>query len=252
MDWPTYTLTEARTLVRQRADMVSSDFVSDAELNQYLTDSITSLSAILIGIEGGNAWREKVNRSYTTSSGEIGVNIPKPFKLLGVGLLWPRTGTTEEIRWLDPLPWNADRDLRPTSWETSRPRYQVSRDPVDPTVASSAAPTAELQIFLGLFPLPDATWSVRVEYFPIFKFTGSGTEVPHVPWPDWVFNDAAAKCAVKEQNTELLAMLQAERAKIEDDIRRWAAPFDRGKPGFLDDVRGELDLEPLDSWGGWR
>lgn len=250
MDWPTYTLTEARTLTLQRADMVNSDMVSPAEVNQYLTDSIASLSAILIGIQGGNAWREKVNRSYTTATGEAGVNIPKPFRLLGVGLLWPRSGTTEEIRWLEPLPWNEDRDLRQRDWDVCRPRYQVSRDPGDPTVASSAAPAAELQQFVSLFPLPSATWSVRVEYFPIFRFTGSGTEVPHVPWPDWVFCDSAIKCAIKEQNTELVAMLSAERAKIEEDIRRWGAPLDRGQAGFLTDVRGELDLEP-GYWGGW-
>ena len=48
----TRTRLELRTEVRQRADMVNSDFVTDNEINRYLNESISELYDMLISAKG--------------------------------------------------------------------------------------------------------------------------------------------------------------------------------------------------------
>lgn len=250
MAWFPYSLSEMSTLVLQRADMVSSDLIGSTELNQYISDSIASLSDLLISTQGASQWTQREDLSFTASTTENGVVIRTSFyKVLGVGLKWPRTGTTERILWLDPHPGAVDRELLRQDWASVRPRYHITRNPSS-TDTATTPPTASRDFYLCLYPLPSATWSVRIEFFPLFRFTTAG-EIINLPFPDFIILDAAIKCATKEQNAELVALLTGEREEIKGRIRNWATPLDRGQPGFLQDVRGELDLEPGDNWG-WR
>ena len=57
----TRTRLELRDEVRQRADMVYSDFVSDSEINRYINESISELYDMLIAAKG----QEWYMRTYT-------------------------------------------------------------------------------------------------------------------------------------------------------------------------------------------
>lgn len=248
MAWPSYTLAQVVTLVRQRADMVNSELVGTTELRQYITDSVASLSDLLISVQGGMQWSLKEDMPFDLTTTEDGNVIRASFyKLLGVGLKWPRTGATERILWLEPLTIGAEVVLKREDWATCQPRYRLGRNP---GFVGSTAPTLEQGFHLSLFPLPSSAWTVRVEFFPLFRFD-SDSQIISLPFPDFVILDAAAKCATKEQNAELAGLLVAERDQIEKRIRTWASPIDRGQPGFLTDIRGDLAVD-ADSVGGWR
>ena len=79
------TLPEIREAVRQRADMVNSEFVSDAELSGYVNQSLFALYDLLVTTYGEDYFVEEA--SAVTDGGEF-VELPRDFyKLLGVDLL---------------------------------------------------------------------------------------------------------------------------------------------------------------------
>lgn len=85
MALPEMTLAELRTAVRQRADMVNSQFVSDAELSQYVNESLFSLYDLLVTTYGEDYY---VSEADATTDGTQLVALPADFyKLLGVDLV---------------------------------------------------------------------------------------------------------------------------------------------------------------------
>lgn len=81
----TMTLPEIREAVRQRADMVNSEFVSDAELSSYVNQSLFGLYDLLVTTYGEDYFVEEA--SVATDGTEF-VDLPDDFyKLLGVDLL---------------------------------------------------------------------------------------------------------------------------------------------------------------------
>jgi len=254
MTFPAYTLAELQTLALQRADMVNSDLIGTTEQQHALDNAQEALANILITIQGGRSWSAKKDANYAAGLGDTGLALSMAglYKLLRVGLYYPRGVTTDRIVWLEPVGGESVRDLAPASWgETLVPRYLFGKDRnID---ASAGSPTASSYSYsLVLLPPPSgATWTVRIEFFPLFRFTGAAsTVVLNLPFPEYVITHAAKTFATKEQNTELVAMLTADLEAEERRIRTHAAPLDRHEPGFMTDKRGDLDLD--DDYGGWR
>lgn len=256
MTFPAYTLAELQTLALQRADMVNTDLIGTTEQQQALDNGIEALSNILISIQGGQAWAAKKDINYAAGLGDGGVaiSISTLYKLLRVGIYYPRGVTTQDLVWLEPVGNEISRDLRPNAgWGAGIwPRYLFGKDRTT-DVSSGTAPASSFNYSLVLLPPPSgATWTVRLEYFPLFRYVGaSSTSVLNLPFPEYVIIYTAKTFATKEQNTELVAMLAADLEAQERHIRQYSAPLDRGQPGFLTDVHGELDLEPVGGWG-WR
>ena len=87
------TLLELRNRSRQRADMVNSKFVTDAELNTYINASYAELYDLLIASRGENYFVLSYN--FTTSINQDTYALPADFyKLMGVDFV---TSSTQAI-----------------------------------------------------------------------------------------------------------------------------------------------------------
>ena len=79
------TLANLRTEVRRRADMETSQFVKDAELNSYINQSIAELYDLLVQ-KFGNEYFFSTN-TFNLVNGQAAYNLPTDFlKLLAVDI----------------------------------------------------------------------------------------------------------------------------------------------------------------------
>lgn len=82
---PEMTLAELRAAVRQRADMVNSEFVSDDELSGYINNSLYSLYDLLVTTYGEDYFAKEVE---VVTDGSEFIDLPADFyKLLGVDVV---------------------------------------------------------------------------------------------------------------------------------------------------------------------
>jgi len=90
----TMTLAQLRTAIRQRADMVNSTFISDAELNSYINQSYFELYDLLVQKYGDNYYVatpvqfdcDGSSQQYALPNGTNFSGAPAFYKLLGVDL----------------------------------------------------------------------------------------------------------------------------------------------------------------------
>lgn len=245
MSYPAYTLGELKTLALQRADMVNSEFVDATEQARAIDRGVALLSDLLLSIQGGQLWAAKTDLVYSQGLGDTGIatGLPPIYKLLKVGLYFPRNTTTGHITWLEPAGAELVRSLRSRTWSEDEclPRYLFT---MDRSFAATTSPsTNTLSQSLVLLPPPNTFWRIRIEFFPLFNFgTASDSARMQLPFPEYVILSAAIAFATKEQNSELVALLNAELTALEQRIRLWASPIDRSQPGFMTDMQGDLDL----------
>lgn len=139
------TLKQLRTAVRQRADQVHSQFVSDDELNGYVNESLYGLYDLLVTAYGADYY---VTSASSTTDGTDTLALPTDFyKLLGVDLLADGSG-----RYVSLQPFNfqernrASVDLAGPLYTKIRYRLRAGK--------------------LWLTPTPTSGQTVRVWYVP--------------------------------------------------------------------------------------
>jgi hypothetical protein len=216
----TMTLSELQTAVRQRADMVNSTFVTDAELTSYIHQSAYELYDVLI---------TKYGNDYFTSSTDIATNgtstkysLPTDFyKLLGVDLL---------------LSANADSyiTLKPFTF-SDRNRYSV------PNLQSFYGVTNLRYRLNGdqlwMTPTPSAGQTLRVYYVPRMTALSAGSDKLEgvSGWTEYVIVDAVIKCKLKEESDASAEM--ALKAALLQRITDAASSRDAGSPAVVVDTQ---------------
>lgn len=75
----TETLANLRTASRRRADVVNSNFVTDAEVNDYVNASISSLYDLLASAHSADYYESHVPYTFTTTSNEEHYALPADF-----------------------------------------------------------------------------------------------------------------------------------------------------------------------------
>src|SRR5689334_5732180 len=73
----TRTLAQLRDDVRARADMRNSTFITDADINEYINQSIAVLYGKLVGVKGQDYFEK--SSSFTTTQGSTLYNLPSDF-----------------------------------------------------------------------------------------------------------------------------------------------------------------------------
>ena len=115
-------LTELRTLTRQRADMENSQFVDDTELTRYLNNSWGELYNLII--DNFNEDYYTTTNTFTLTSGTDSYSLPSDFyKLRGVDLV---VTTTESVP-LRRYNW-AERTRNSVTVRARDYRYRVQKD----------------------------------------------------------------------------------------------------------------------------
>ena len=81
---------------------------------------------------------------------------------------------------------------------------------------------------------------IRVHYVPLFTALGADSDVANFlnGWDDYVVVGAALQAALKEESLETAALLQRERAEIEQRIEAEAENRDASGMGSTTDIRG--------------
>lgn len=216
----TMSLLELRTAVRQRADMVNSNFVSDSELTSYINQSLFELYDLLIQKYGNDYF---VANPYTITTNGVSDSYSLPanfYKLLGVDLALSNSADS----YVSIKPFNF----------AERNRY--------------AAPN--FQSFYGITnlryrlrgnkiwftPIAEANQSIRIWYVPRLDTLTADTDTTDgvSGWTEYVITDAAIKCMQKEESD--VSVLMAQKMGLIQRIEAASENRDAALPKTVADV----------------
>lgn len=219
----TATLSELRTRVRERADMVDSDFVTDSELNTYIQQSYRKLYNLIVTTFSD--WYVEDPVEFTISSGNE-YTLPATFyKLIAVD--FKLNGSWIEVK-------------RYTMTERNR-RTSGAFRVFHPTIMYRL-----MNNKLRFIPTDNATgtyryWAVNKPNVPT---ADSDTIEGENGWDEFVVLDAAIKCLNKEESD--VSLLVLEQQQVKEDILINANSYDEGGSERVEDVHADrFDDEDL-------
>lgn len=194
----TVTLAQLRTRARQRADMESTGFVTDSELNTYINASYAELYDLMVSKYSEDYFVAPAH-TFTTTLNVDKYPLPADFyKLLGVDF------QINSSNWISVKRFEFSERNLPQIWEAYTPetiRYRVFGD----NILLSPVPAAGQSLRAWYIPLPE-TLSADSD-----SFSGiNGFE-------EYVVIDAAIKMLTKEESdtSQLFMEKQAMRFRIE-------------------------------------
>ena len=225
-------ITEANLVarVRQRADMESSLFVSDLEVQTYINSAISELHDILVQTYGQDYYVSSSTfntvagtDSYPINSSTSGPNISDFYKLRGIDAKL----NGSDYFTLRPFNFN-ERNLY-QNWGTwsllglTNIRYRM----VGGNIVFS--------------PKPDGATEVRVWYIPTAQQFDSATPATSTTtfadingYAEFVVIDAAIKCLQKEESD--VSTLIGQKAQMKRRIEEAADNRDAGHPLSVSDI----------------
>jgi hypothetical protein len=212
----TRTLLELRTEVRQRADMEGSELVSDAELTRYINASSAALWDEMIAASEPDYI---LSDTIATVAGTNLYQLPDEFYRLAPQT--PRIDVGGK--------WRSLRRLAPSD---------VARMLNDDTGVPSHYKLGTISTgdFIGLYPIPDGVYDVRLYYFRHAEVLVADGDVfgGRNSWEEWIVLDAAIKCLMKEESD--VSALVGERERVMARIRQAAAHIDMNEPSAVVDL----------------
>lgn len=231
----TMTLTMLINAVRQRADMVNSQFCTDAELTSYINQSYFELYDLLVSRYGDNYYVVTPPPSFQTDGTTFQYPLPADFyKLLGVDLaLAPNLDSFITIK---PFMF-ADRN-----------RYSV------PNFQSFYGVTNLRYRLNGnnlwLTPIPAANQTIRLWYIPRMATLAAPSDTADgiSGWTEYIIVDAAMKALNKEESD--CSVLMADKAGLIARIEAAAENRDAGSPPKVADTMYNDFFWPTGSGNG--
>lgn len=222
-----YTLLQLRTLAQQRSNLENSQFVTDAEWNNYVNDSLKELYDLIIQKYGDDYFVSNV--TFTTDGTTYLYPLPDgtlysaatPFyKFLGLDLALAVT--------LDSYV-----TVRSFSFQ-DRNKYAV------PNFQSFYGVTNLRYRLQGnnlwLTPIPASGQQLRLWYVPrcVTLTSDSSTTDGYGGWTEYVVVDAAIKAMVKQELD--ISALEAQKAQMTQRIESVAENRDAGNPFCVTDA----------------
>lgn len=215
------TLSELITAARQRADMVNSTFIQDAEWTSYINSSYAELYDILV-----SRFEDYYTaiQSFTISSGNT-YNLPAAlYKIRGL-----------------------DFSLSSDSWATVRKYNFDERNRVDNSQARTLRGNFDRQYRvmgskLYILPEGNAAGTYRLwyipRYTPLVNTTDEASDV--LDFEEYIVVDAAIKALIKEESdTQVLMVIKQQ---LKDRIEAMAANRDTQPERIADVTSSEAGL----------
>lgn len=223
----TVTLLELRTQVRERADMVGSNFVSDSELTGYINASITELYDLLVLNYGEDYFTNPTPINVAVVAGtDTYALATSVYKIAGVDVLV--NGFWGSVRKYAM----GNRNRGQSASDLKDVRYRL--------IGNS----------LRFTPSPTADHSVRIwEVSKPTKLVDDADTFDGIAgWEEFVIVDAAIKCLAKEESdtSDLVRAKATQTARIE----RVSAQRDIGEPEEITDIYEE-NTEEYNLLGTW-
>jgi len=212
----TATLSDLRTRVRERADMVDSDFVTDSELTTYIQLSYRKLYNLVVTTFSD--WYVEDPVEFTISSGNT-YTLPSTFyKLVAVDFLL-------NGRWIEVRRYTMTERNRQTSgaFRTFHPSimYRLMNNKLRFIPTDNA---------LGTYRY----WAVNKPSIPV---DDADTIEGENGWDEFVVLDAAIKCLNKEESD--VSVLLLEQNQIKEDILINANSYDEGGSERVQDIHAD-------------
>lgn len=209
------TLTQLIAAVRQRADFVNSQFVTDAELTSYINQSYFELYDLLIQKYGDNYYvadpavfaTDGASAQYVLPNGTLstftngrtgatGYVAPAIYKLLGVDLML----ANQSQSYVTIKPFNfSDRNRYAVPnfqsfYGVTNLRYRLNGD------------------YLWLTPIPAGNQNIQIWYAPRLTQLSAGSDTTDgiSGWTEYIIVDAAIKCLAKEESDVSVFMAQKQ------------------------------------------
>jgi hypothetical protein len=235
-------LAELVTRVRRRADMENSLFCTDAEIQEYVEQSLGDLFDLIIENNGTRHWISQTD-VIETSAGvaaytnlELLPQLPAPiYKLIGVDVKW----NGEWVKIKPGLTGNWNRAEATTGWQSPGDIeywfYQSAylTDVLEPT---------QLEQVIRFAPTPQGTHEFRLRFVP---YPNDWSSAPtryfqgYSGWDEYIVCDAAAKCLEKEESFEHAERLMRRRDQAGDRIRWHAQTMNEDGQGRIRDLEEE-------------
>lgn len=212
------TLAQLRTTVRQRADMVNSQFCSDSEINGYINYSYKELYDLIT--EAAEEYNV-TQYAFTVASGSNSASLPTDFyKLRGIDDLqipaYPRT-------------------VRKFAWNE---RNDYANDALLLSIYDYSNVTYRLNDLNVIFEPPlNAPKNYLMWYVPQPGTLSSDSDIAYgvQGWLEYVTIDAAIKCLIKEESD--ISPLMAQKSEMKERITRMRANRDQAMPEKISRVR---------------
>lgn len=224
----TKSLTQLTLEVRERSDNEISPtdnadpFVSDAELQNYLNNSIGDLWDTVT--EANADQRYDTEFVFSTASNTDTYPLPADFyKLSGVDAnIAGFTYTLYSFPWAER---NRFANLTAPGWiRGSRLYYRLRQDNI---------------VFS---PIPDGLYTVTLHYVPEPVQLTTGADTIDFPnsWHEWLVLDSAIKVLTKEESDPQVLLM--EKTRVENRIRNAAPRRDDANPQTVGDVSRQWEL----------
>jgi hypothetical protein len=225
---------------RVEADMEGSEFISDAQIGNWLTSSARRLYNLLLRHKGVEYYARR--STINTSAGVAEYNLPSDFyQLLGIRLV----ASSSDQYPLEPFSIQQIGELNSSgAYGTDRPSHYRTKGMF--AIDGSTTPTEVVE----LLPAPKGTYRVELDYVPAFQIVSSGTVFYNGinGWEEFMVYDVAARMLAKQESDPNFCLGQL--ARLEDEIKALSAKRDR-RPAVMVDVYN--DLGRCGPWGrrGW-
>jgi hypothetical protein len=224
-----------RDTVRQRCDMVASEFVTDDELDGWINASAYELYDLLVQKFSPGSYYVAPEYTFTADGSSDGYDLPDDlYKLLGV-----------------------DLQLAADSWVTVKPFTFAERNRYAyPNVQSATIPANCRYRLMGsqlLFtPRPTAGQVFRLWYVPKMTRLSVDTDVLEgvSGWEEYVVVDVCIKALTKEESDP--SVFLAQKAALLQRIESAAENRDAGSPATVADSQGADFVWTGNGNGGWR
>lgn len=211
------TLAQIRTQARHRADMTNSQFVTDAELLNYVNGSIAELHDLLIA--SGDSDYYILSTTFSTVSGTDTYALPSDFyKLRGVDVRDSASSDYSSLR-----PFNFNERNASTDGYNLLFRYRLAGSN------------------LMLTPAPTGVYSIKLWYTPVATKLALDADVllDVNQFAEYVIVDVAIKCLNKEESD--VSVLMATKADLRKRIENMAQNRDAANPECIHDIYAEND-----------
>ncbi len=209
------TLSQLREMVRQKADIENDGFhTDDTEVDSYINDSIKLLHSLLVDGTDGQLFAK--NAGVLTKLGTYSYQLPSDFsQLVSVDV----RAQDRYIRSFEADPQDYAQLTDLDTWSHWMPRRHFLRWSIEQGRAE-----------LFIFPEPDATADVAVQYVPSAPVLSLDADTLNWPdfWYQWVVLDAAIQARNKEES--FTQPLMNEREKVERRIRDHIRSMNVGEP----------------------
>lgn len=213
------TLTKLITRVRQRTDLESQTRrFTDAEITDHINEGIAELEDVIRGAFGQEYRRAQA--TFNTVNGTQLYALPADFlSLLSVDVQF----STNIFLTARPYMENERNAYKffPIGWLYGQPIWYRL-----------------IGANISFIPVPQGVFTVFVNYMPTSPVLVNGSDAYDgvAGWEEYAVLDAAMKCLIKDEDTDIMGVLSGQKEKIKQRILDYAPERDAGQPERVKDV----------------